>query len=196
MVYCFTWSIFYFIAACVLAAAAAKYSATAGWAVAAVRFSSIAYKKAKICCNKLPSLSAVFENQSLLRCIGFKTSSPYSAHITRENAASLEATSSQVTKKFCVSAVVLFDAPLTAYSARGLYSRSQWVIQVICYSFSPSARCAHMPSTATWSSSHGATTKWPRAVVPTTAPTHLRRHRNELLSILEDVIFLCIFDEN
>ncbi|VDO69080.1 unnamed protein product [Heligmosomoides polygyrus] len=36
MCFCFAWTIFYFIAACVLAVAAARFAATGGWAVAAM----------------------------------------------------------------------------------------------------------------------------------------------------------------
>ncbi|PIO64905.1 hypothetical protein TELCIR_13448 [Teladorsagia circumcincta] len=36
MCFCFAWTIFFFIAACVLAVAAARFTATGGWAVAAV----------------------------------------------------------------------------------------------------------------------------------------------------------------
>ncbi|KAK5972463.1 Synaptophysin / synaptoporin [Trichostrongylus colubriformis] len=35
MCFCFAWTIFFFIAACVLAVAAARFAATGGWAVAA-----------------------------------------------------------------------------------------------------------------------------------------------------------------
>uniref|UniRef100_A0A0K0D0K4 MARVEL domain-containing protein n=1 Tax=Angiostrongylus cantonensis TaxID=6313 RepID=A0A0K0D0K4_ANGCA len=35
MCYCFVWTIFFFIASCVLAVAAARFTATGGWAVAA-----------------------------------------------------------------------------------------------------------------------------------------------------------------
>ncbi|PIO68825.1 hypothetical protein TELCIR_09369 [Teladorsagia circumcincta] len=35
MCFCFAWTIFFFIAACVLAVAAARFTATGGWAVAA-----------------------------------------------------------------------------------------------------------------------------------------------------------------